>query len=796
MFPPDVRMTELSVPDLPENEMEEFNIESFPQTNEAQSVANRTYAVILSGGGDMFMNDERYWNDCSFIYQTLVRRYGVPKSNIFPLISDGDDPLVDMALNKGGYKSSPTDLDGDGVADYEYAATQANLDAVFGELGQKMQADDHLFLFVIDHGGMSGDGLPFILLWNRERLSGIGLKAMIKPLLDKHVTINAVFGQCNSGAFVDVLRGSGCVVATACAADEPSYASANNQFDEFVYHWTCAVNGAVPNGYAVKADANRDGVVSMSEAFNYARLHDKYTMVGSKWVETPQYMSEPTAIGQTLAFDRLCESDLYIKDNHNDSGIEPNTTTSNFWDSPSIWVRNAPDGIEEHENPIFSWDHQQAFVYFRVHNRGIKPYYGNGLWGHVYWAKASTAVSDKTWKGRELYNGQWLTGDHLESCGLNKTIEPGESAVFMARWSLPNLMETDADNDFHYCLAIKLLDTSYDDGYQEGKTYFQIANNRRQAQKNLTIVRAQDAPKGVKVFVRNVLAQNAKYSLELVPRNESDLDFFKIHRGKVEVEMSPVVYGAWQRGGMVSSDVEIVPATTVGETSRRVRFLSANSKLDAVSLNKSEFDSVRVRFCFNKPQLVLKKYYTYDLIQKDELGNIVGGETFKVEIPQPTLAVSLEKTETEDGQIMIEVIDDDCQSFSWTTANGEVISSDKAIIVVPQKTAMTYDVLAMKNSGELAAGSIRIAPDYHIEELTTDAGGSHRLVVKLSKKSPANSLVVVTSVIDSSKERQVVVPQDCELVDIEWSSLPAGVYVVTYIVDGEIADRRKITKRK
>lgn len=60
-------------------------------------------------------NYERYWNDCSFIYQTLVNKYGVPKENIFPLMSDGDNPNEDMRLTTGGFASQSLDLDNDGV---------------------------------------------------------------------------------------------------------------------------------------------------------------------------------------------------------------------------------------------------------------------------------------------------------------------------------------------------------------------------------------------------------------------------------------------------------------------------------------------------------------------------------------------------------------------------------------------------------------------------------------------------------------------------------------------------------
>lgn len=52
------------------------------QANNPDESARRTYAVIISGGISQLSNYERYWNDCSFIYQTLVNKYGIPKSHI------------------------------------------------------------------------------------------------------------------------------------------------------------------------------------------------------------------------------------------------------------------------------------------------------------------------------------------------------------------------------------------------------------------------------------------------------------------------------------------------------------------------------------------------------------------------------------------------------------------------------------------------------------------------------------------------------------------------------------------
>ena len=48
-------------------------------SQEEKAEAEKTYTLIISGGIAPCANKERYWNDCSFIYQTLVNRYGVPR---------------------------------------------------------------------------------------------------------------------------------------------------------------------------------------------------------------------------------------------------------------------------------------------------------------------------------------------------------------------------------------------------------------------------------------------------------------------------------------------------------------------------------------------------------------------------------------------------------------------------------------------------------------------------------------------------------------------------------------------
>ncbi len=116
------------------------------------STATNDYAVIISGGGYREKNFERYWNDCSAIYKTLVNIYGYSDNHIYVLMSDGTSSGKDLHMNDGSYKSSPLDLDGDGDNDIQYSATKSNITKVFDKLKNTLTKKDNLFIYTTDHG--------------------------------------------------------------------------------------------------------------------------------------------------------------------------------------------------------------------------------------------------------------------------------------------------------------------------------------------------------------------------------------------------------------------------------------------------------------------------------------------------------------------------------------------------------------------------------------------------------------------------------------------------------------------
>lgn len=757
------------------------------QSNAAQTVAQRTYAIILSGGVNKMSNYERYWNDCSFIYQTLVNKYGVPKENIFPIMSDGTNTAEDMRLTTGGFKSQPLDLDNDGLDDIKLAATKVNIQTTLNSLNTKLEEDDHLFFFVIDHGGTTDYNTnSYICLWGGENLYDYELATMLNPFTQKNVNVNVVLGQCFSGGFNDNLTKTGCVVASASTGSESSWACGDIPYDEFVYQWTSAINSANHKGVRVYPDTDKNGRITMDEAFNYAKNNDRRTN------EHPQYVSTPISVGEDLAFNYLAPAvDIYLKDNPEDTGKEPNLTTTEFWKSPSICVRNADDGIFEHQNPEYSSDHQMAYIYVRIYNRGKKDYTG-GKFIQIYWAQASTGLTTKAWKGREIYkdaNTSWqcATGGALEAAYI-EPIKAGEYRDVKVRWSLPYSMEHYPEGNFHFCLLGKIMDTPYDDGYKDGVTYFDLKGSNDQAQKNVTIIRKKDVNKGFNVYVRNILSTQTAYTLELIPQSEADAAIYSL--AKVEMTMSPKVYTAWERGGFQYEDIELPSSSSNSSEIRKIRFLSPQSKVKRISLQGDEFDVVTLKFSFNKYSTT-SKTYSFDLIQKDEEGNIVGGETFIVESPTLTLKpIEIEPKPIISGQIQLNAVSSDFTSYIWKDQTGNNLGEGNSITVTPIADNTKYTVTAMNEEGEVAEGSIMLGALYGIKFVSSESG---HINVSLKGEAPDNSRITVSSIENGSIITSNSLSKGESEITLNLPNNNGGVYIVTFIVDDTVVDSKKIT---
>lgn len=286
------------------------------------------YAVLFSGGINDAKNYIRYWNDLVFMYTTLINECSFAAENITVLYADGTAEDASMTV--------------------DFSATQANLETVFTLMEETSDEKDLIFVFFTNHGGgfyeditahphwyggqldTSGDegvepifeadyGIDFDgdastndqVAWDEEIFTwggGIMDDAFVDIFSDDLVydTMIVLMEQCfSAGPIADMASGGpNRIIMSAAGEYEPSRAMPPSyNYDEFSYHFTCALNWATHDGTSVDADINGDNMVSMVEAFNYARSQDTAP-------ETPNYEDDGDGVPSTGAMPSGTEGTL------------------------------------------------------------------------------------------------------------------------------------------------------------------------------------------------------------------------------------------------------------------------------------------------------------------------------------------------------------------------------------------------------------------------------------------------------------------------------------------------------
>lgn len=468
------------------------------------ATVHEKYAVIINGVADSDNNKYHYWNECSAMYQTL-KANGYLDNHIYVAMSDGTNSAADI-WNNQILVSSPLDLDGNHTNDIRFVANYDNIQLIFDSLEYYMTDDDDLFIFVTGKGDTINSH-SYLQVWGNGVLMDTTFARMLLPVSAR--TINIVMAQDYSGGFIDDVRGrENVVITTSCDANEKAFLHTKVDYNEFIFYWLTAVNFFSPMylypyyiPYFVRTDMDddMDGYVSMDEAYVYS-TNNSHIYVH------PQQESYPACISQALTIGELLEdicggssflygSDLYIRDNHNDKGDEPNTTTTQSWISEDIWFEQNGSRVYAALQSGETYD-----VCVRVRNRGNDISNGNATL-YVHWAKAVIGGNwPYGWTDDVLYDcdGTYVRmGEMFGQEGL-PSIEAGATYVARIPWTTPESEEYSSCIEFsgdnlselwHYCMLARIVD---DDEQPDETTnmalYDFVLNHNNVASRNVTIM--------------------------------------------------------------------------------------------------------------------------------------------------------------------------------------------------------------------------------------------------------------------------------------------------------------------
>lgn len=189
------------------------------------------YLLVITGLGGDPVYSERFTEWGSALVATAGEEFGVPAEHIIYL---GEDPIADVLIQD--------------------RSTRENVERAFATLATNSQPDDHVFVVLIGHGSFSGGQSRFNLPGPDLTAEDFGLH--LDQLADRRVAFINLASA--SGEFVKALSADGRTIVTATRTGREG-------------------NETIFGGYFVAAftgegaDLNKDGRVSVWEAFEFAR---------------------------------------------------------------------------------------------------------------------------------------------------------------------------------------------------------------------------------------------------------------------------------------------------------------------------------------------------------------------------------------------------------------------------------------------------------------------------------------------------------------------------------------------
>ena len=761
--------------------------------------SSKTYAVILSGGLSPADNAERYWNDCSYMYKTLTRNFGLPKENVKVLMSDGKSPGLDRNLNisfSPDLDSSPLDLDGDGECDIDFSASKDTLAMVFDELKNKLTDNDHLLVFVTDHGGYDEyNDKSYINLWNGERLYPDEFASYFNGFNAGYVSF--VLGQCYSGGFIPALKADNHIVMTACAEKELSYRcrAFDLNYNEFLYHWISALNRTDTFGNTLPVSQTlpngKLAPVTLKRAFDYAVEKDAYNKGKTlACVENPQISILGGSTAEDLALDSipptvdLCITN-YQKDK-NDRFLK--------WANPYIWIRNQNDGKNNQstENPIVNEDHSWVYIYTKVRNRGVKPYKGNGRHIAYCWTKSSLMITSDMWKG--FLNGNYdsekgIYGNRINSKRITDIINPGDTTIIEKRYYfMDDDFEAVSTSKFNMCVLAFL--SAKPNNYEFPVTsdgFADLARSSKLAQNN-TLVMAPDLNNyGVlpKVTMLNYKDHENWFSIKVQPDEDTSELFSKAEINLVfSSDIAHSLNDQTLRNDSVYRDYN---------NFRKFRMLGKSSRINSMHFTANQAELFNLTCNFNAEEEITKpKIYDLNLMVVDEnSGDTVGGQRFRiVSKSRKPISASVEKTQVGTGRYSLSLnnVSEDCL-YEWYDKNGKLIGSGSSLEIPANSDASEYRVKIMaKSDGAVIYRNVKTSGLQVIDNIVTSRDG---LTVNLKTPASNRLQVQLSSVTDTYPIVSKPVEKGEMSCRMEISNFPTGFYQISLLSDGKIIETRK-----
>jgi hypothetical protein len=314
--------------------------------------------------------------------------------------------------------------------------------------------------------------------------------------------------------------------------------------------------------------------------------------------------------------------DLWMQDNADDVGNEPDPSTNPMWVSDDIWVRNGTDGLlnQDHQNPLGD---QLNHVYVRVRNRGCA---GTALQSgtlKLYWAKASSSLAwPAPWDGS--VTAPALMGGIIGSQSV--TVAGGANEIVSFDWTPPDPSEYAAfgADKAHFCLLAR-IETAPAAPFgmtvpETGNLYANVQNNNNIVWKNISIVDTDgDGARFADVVIGNFKRKisQGRFIFEAPKRTGSSL----FEWGYILVDFRGEALSQWVKGEIKTEGFQRL-------TDGRLILTQPLAQLVGPPLQPGQFGTIHIQFVPNGRRVTGSRVFQLNMIELDEKNQPLGGQRF------------------------------------------------------------------------------------------------------------------------------------------------------------------------
>lgn len=483
--------------------------------------------------------------------------------------------------------------------------------------------------------------------------------------------------------------------------------------------------------------------------------------------------------------------DLYIKDRLEDFGVEHYGYN---WqldrdDSPDIWVRNQPDGIQfqSHQNPQYNQG-SPLYVYVKVRNKSCVTSTGTEKL-KLYWSKSSSWSSwPSNWDGSDP-----TIGDVIGNLSI-PILQPGESTILEFQW---NVLNPSVFDNWNTCLLARIENSSADPiTIHPNRLDDDVFFNNNIAMKNLIIkdfsegstgpgfINGKYYTNGSYMFVGNTESVTKNYDLTFIAHKDLEHNPFT-DQGEVKLIFDDNDWGIFASHFSGLSGVEVVSTGEVIITTDTV-------KLTNVNFGPLERVPIYVGFEFLVDKSDSQNVFDYNVRQYDDT-SLLGGVHFNIlrdSAEQFTAEASASSTTINYGEsTILSATSSVSGEPNWSDNSGNSIGSSYSQSVLPL-SSQRYQ-LEFRSNGYKKYDSVTVEVVENWISSVSPNPASQMINVQYQINQGMNSELRIfdqmgnlhiSQVINSSQSTQV----------INVGGLNQGIYELILVVDGSEFDSESI----